>query len=148
MPDRHGPFRSNRFTVELPGIAIGGFSRVHLPAATTTTVSYREGNHKPPGTTKLAGLQENETLVLERGVTASTELYEWYKTVEDGKLAEARGAIAVTLLDEEQNPGPRWEFRNAWPVRYQPPVLDASENAVAVETIEIAHEGMERVGPD
>jgi phage tail-like protein len=49
------------------------------------------------------------------------------------------------LQDEEGNPGARWEFRNAWPSQYDAPDLEATGNDVAIESLEVVHEGMTRV---
>lgn len=85
-------------------------------------------------------------MLLERGVTTdSLELFEWFELALDGNLEAARRSMAVVVLDSTGNPGPRWEFEKAWPGRYDGPDLDASANEVAIETLEIVHEGMERV---
>lgn len=145
LPDRHGPYRKNRFLVEIEGIATAGFSAVKLPEVVVSDVEYREGNG-PARDRKLKGSNEFEPLVLERGVTTdSIELYEWFKQVQQGKVDAARRSIAVVVLGEEGESGPRWEFRDAWPARYDAPDLDAMADGVAVETLEILHEGMERV---
>jgi len=146
MPDRHGPHRATRFLLEIDGIAKAGFSRCRLPTAATDVVEYREGND-PPTPRKLAGLNEYGPLELWYGVTADgIELAEWSRLVQQGKVDDARRTIAVVLLDEEGSPGARWELRNAWPARYEAPTLDAERSAVAIETLEIVHEGVERVG--
>jgi phage tail-like protein len=107
-------------------------------------VTYREGN-EPPTPRKLWGLNQYEPLVLESGVTDdSIALYEWRKQVEAGQLDEVRGNAAVVVLDEEGEQGPRWELKRAWPVRYEAPKLAARGKDVAIERLEIAHEGMER----
>jgi phage tail-like protein len=147
MPDRHGPYRQMRFILELDGIVKAGFSRCHIPENRTNVVKYREGND-PPTRRKLWGLNEYGPLVLESGVTDdSVVLYEWRKKVEQGQVDEARGNVAIVLLDEEGNPGPRWEFKQAWPARYHGPQLDANRDAVAIERLVIAHEGMQRDSP-
>jgi phage tail-like protein len=136
-----------RFIVELDGIVKAGFSCCHIPENRTNVVKYREGND-PPTRRKLWGLNEYGPLVLENGVTDdSVVLYEWRKKVEQGQVDEARGTVAVVLLDEEGNPGPRWEFKQAWPARYQAPKLDANRDAVAIERLVIVHEGMQRASP-
>lgn len=84
--------------------------------------------------------------MLESGVTDdSIELFEWRTTVENGALDEARSDVAVIVLDESGDPGPRWEVRNAWPSRYVAPTLAGTGKDVAIERLEIVHEGMERV---
>jgi phage tail-like protein len=145
MADRHGPYRIARFLLEIDGIAKAGFSHCRLPTSSTAVVEYREGN-EPPTPRKLAGLNAYGPLVLRYGVTdASVELAEWRRSVEQGSVDEARRAVAVALLDEEGAPAARWELRNAWPVRYEGPRLDADRSAVAIEALELASEGVERV---
>lgn len=145
MPDRHGPYRRTRFLLEIDGVAKAGFSRCRLPANRTDVVEYREGND-PPTPRKLWNLNEYGHLVLESGVTDdSIMLYEWRDLVEQGKMGEARRSIAVVVLDEEGGSGPRWEFRRAWLAGYEAPDLAATGDGVAVERLEIVHEGMERV---
>lgn len=145
MPDRHGPYRNARFLLEFDDIVRAGFSSVTIPENSTEPVEYREGND-PPTMRKLWGLNDFGTLTLEGGVTDdSMELFEWRKLVEQGNVDDARQDIAVIVLDEEGNSGPRWEFRRAWPINYNAPELDATGADVAIESLEIEHEGMERV---
>ena len=144
MPDRHGPLRTGRFTVELDDVEVTGFKRIDIPGQSTTHVEYREGND-PPHSRKLTSLNDFGNLSLEKGTTEdSIALYEWRKLVEQGKLEEARRSIAVVVLDEEGETGPRFEFKDAWVRQYDAPDLDASGGDVAVESMEIVHEGMER----
>lgn len=144
MPDRHGPYRNSRFLLEIDGIAQAGFSECTIPEVTTQVAEYREGND-PPTVRKLGGLNQYGTLSLRWGTTTnSMELYEWQQATQRGGVDEARRNVAVVLLDEEGSPGARWEFVNAWPTKYDAPDLNATGNEVAIESLEIAHEGMER----
>lgn len=145
MPDRHGPYRNTRYLLEIDGIVRAGFSECTIPSNTTEPTEYREGDEGPT-VRKLWSLNNYENLTLQWGTTSdSIELFEWRKMVEQGQVEEARRNIAVLVLDEEGEPGPRWEFILAWPVNYDAPDLSATGNEVAIESIEIAHEGMERV---
>ena len=145
MADRHGPYRNTRFLLEFDDLVKAGFSSCTLPENSTDPVEYREGNDRPT-MRKLWGLNDFGTLSLESGVTDdSIELYEWRQLVEQGNVDEARQDIAVIVLDEEGNPGARWEFRKAWPSSYDAPDLDAEGAEVAIESMEIEHEGMERI---
>ncbi|WIV66063.1 phage tail protein [Natrialbaceae archaeon AArc-T1-2] len=145
MPDTHGPFRNERFRLEIDGIDMAGFSSATIPENSTSEIEYREGND-PPTVRKLSSLNEYGNLSLESGTTdASYELYEWRQLVEQGQLDEARRTIAVVLLNQEGDAGARWEFRRAWPQEYSAPDLDATGNEVAIESLEIVHEGMERI---
>jgi phage tail-like protein len=144
MPDRHGPYRNFRYLLEIDGIAQAGFSEATIPEASTEPIEYREGNEAPT-VRKLASLNAYGNLTLQWGVTTdSMALYEWWTLVEQGKVDEARRSIAVVVLDEEGEPGARWQFRNAWPQQYDAPDLSATANEVAIESLEIVHEGMER----
>ena len=53
--------------------------------------------------------------------------------------------ITITLLDEEETPAASWQVINAWPTKYTAPDFNATSSEVAIETLEIAHEGMTRV---
>lgn len=143
MHDQHTPFLSNRFSVEIDGEQIG-VSRVILPGATSATVSYAAGNDRSLSPRQLVGKTENDLLVLERGVTETKRLYDWYVEARRGDLEGARRDITVAILTEEFERAAVWKFPDAWPAHYQPPVLDAHVNEVAIERFEIAHEGMYR----
>jgi phage tail-like protein len=144
MPGRHGPFRQMRYILEIDSVAKAGFSECTIPEANTEVIEYREGNEAPT-VRKLSSLAAYGNITLKWGITTdSMELFEWWQLVEQGKTDAARRQIAVVLLDEEGQPGPRWEFRNAWCRQYDAPDLNATGNEVAVESMEIVHEGLER----
>jgi phage tail-like protein len=147
MPDTRGPIRTNRFIVEIDGLAAAGFRRVDLPGQETREARYREGNDKRPTERSLTGgLNGGADLILERGAKRDdTILSDWYRLVEAGKLNEARRAVAVVIMDEEGATGPRYEFSQAWPKRYEPPTLDAQAGNVGTETLVVTYERMERV---
>lgn len=142
--DRKDPFRNSRFLLEIDGIVQAGFSEASIPDSTSDITEYREGN-EPPTSRKLPGLNKFGNVTLKWGVTDSTELYEkWRKPVEEGRMKDARKNMAIIVLAEDGSPGARWEFANAWPSKYKAPDLTAKGNDVAIETLEIAHEGMKR----
>jgi phage tail-like protein len=141
-PARHDPYRNFNFVVEIDGIVAAGFTEVSMPAASADVIEYREGGESNV-VRKLPGRIHFGNLMLRRGITASDELYNWWKTVLDGQTS--RRNMAVILMDEARNPVKRWIFRNAWPARYQASGLDARGREVVIETLEIVHEGMELV---
>ena len=130
--------------LEIDGIVQAGFSDVTIPDISTDPIEYREGNEDTT-VRKLPGLTKYGNLTLKWGITDSMELFEWRKMVIQGKTGEARKNIAVILQDEIGNEAARWNFREAWPIKYDAPDLSAKGNDVAIESIEIAHEGMDRV---
>jgi phage tail-like protein len=93
---------------------------------------------------KIPGIVKYSNLVLKRGITKSMELYNWYKDIVDGKINTSRKNVSLVLLDDEGNEAARWKFEGAWPIKYTTPLLNAMENEIAIETLEITHEGMTR----
>ena len=142
---RKDPFGNFRFRIEIDGIQQAGFSEATIPDSTSDPIEYREGTDAVLFNRKLAGLAKHSNLVLKWGITTSMDLYNWRKMVEQGKVAAARKNIAVTLIDEEGNDAARWEFGNAWPNKYKAPDMNAKGNEVAIESIEIVFESMQRV---
>lgn len=140
---RKDPYRNFRFQVEIGGVVIAGFSEATIPDSTTDPIDYRVGDD-PPYLRKLPGLTKHAVLSLKTGVVDKMDLYNWRKQVEQGKMKDARKAIAVILMDEEGNAAARWEFAEAWPNKYKAPDLTAKGNDVAVETLEITFETMQR----
>lgn len=144
MADRIDPYRNMRFLVEIDGIVQAGFSEATIPDSSQDPIEYREGN-EPPTSRKIPGLVKYGNLTLKWGITESLDLYNWRKLVEQGKMKDARRNMAVVILDEEANPTARWEFSEAWPSKYDAPDLNAKGTDIAIETLEIVHEKMERV---
>jgi len=144
MANRNDPYRNCRFLLEIDGITQAGFSEATIPDTSQDPIEYREGN-EPPTVRKIPGLIKYGNLTLKWGITDSLDLYNWRKQVEQGQMGDARRNIAVIILDEEGNPKSRWEFTEAWPSKYDAPDLNAKGTDIAIETLEIAHEGMQRV---
>ena len=138
---RDDPYANFNFLVEAEGEAIGAFSEVELPSAEIEVIEYREGADKASSARKLPGRAKYPNLVLKRGVTGSTELWQWFDALRSGNLE--RRTVRITLLDEARTPVVAWVFRRAWPARYDAPDLNALGNEVAIETLELAHEGFE-----
>jgi phage tail-like protein len=141
---RTDPYRNFRFRVEIDGIDQGGFREVSIAESSQDPIEYREGTH-PPTMRKIPGLIKYGNVTLKWGVTDSMDLYKWRKSIEDGKTSSNRKNMAVVLIDDEGKEKSRWNFSNAWPTKYDPADLNATANEIAIETLEIAHEKMERV---
>lgn len=141
---RKDPYRNFRFLVEIDGIVQAGFSSATIADSTQDPIEYREGNELAT-VRKLPGLVKYGNLTLKWGTTDSMDLYNWRKLVEQGKVQDACRNMAVILMDEEGNPKARWQFTNAWPSKYDAPDLDGKGNEVAIESMDIVHEGMARV---
>jgi phage tail-like protein len=89
----------------------------------------------------LPGLRKHSRLVLKRGFTRDRSLWEWHRAVLDGDTQ--RRVVTITLLDAARHPVARWRFVEGWPAKWQGPELNAQSSDVLIETLEIAHEGIE-----
>jgi phage tail-like protein len=143
MPDgkRNDPYGQFNFLIEIDGVVKGGFSEASGLTTDTNIVEYREGAEQHGTTRKLPGLIKYNNIVLKRGWTKDKSLWAWRKKVIDGKTQRNGGSIV--LLDEARNEALRWNFREGWPSKWEGPALNAKTSEVAVETLEIAHEGLE-----
>jgi phage tail-like protein len=135
------PFRNFNFRVEIDAIAEAQFAEVIVPTASIAVVEYREGADKASWTRKLPGRTSVSNAVLKRGTTSDLSLYQWFRAVSLGDL-QRRNALIV-LLDASRQDVRRWLLRDAWPVKYEGPALQASANEVAIETLELACEDVE-----
>jgi len=143
MPDgkRNDPYSQFNFLIEIDGVVKGGFSEASGLTTDTNIIEYREGAEQHGTTRKLPGLIKYNNIVLKRGWTKDKSLWAWRKKVIDGKTQRNSGSIV--LLDEARNEALRWNFREGWPSKWEGPALNAKTSEVAVETLEIAHEGLE-----
>ncbi len=138
---RTDPYRGYNFLVEIDGITQAGFQEVSGLDASTDAIEYREGND-PNHVRKLPGMNKYSAISLKRGITDSDQLWKWYRTVADGKPERKNGSIV--LLDDTGQEKIRWNFVNAWPTKWTGPSFNSTSNAVAVETLEIAHEEVKK----
>lgn len=137
---RNDPIGQFNFLIEIDGVVKGGFSEVSGLTTDTNIIEYREGQEQQETTRKLPGLMKYNNIVLKRGWTKDRSLWEWRRKVIEGKTERASGAIV--LLDEGRNEALRWNFREGWPSKWEGPMLNAKTSEVAIETLEIAHEGL------
>jgi len=136
---RNDPFTNFNFIVDIQGMR-AGFSEVSGLSGENAIVEYREGNQHTT-MTKQPGLTKYNQLVLKRGFTKDDKLWKWRKKVIDGKTQRLPGTI--TLLDEARNPALVWKFYEAWPSKWAGPTLNAKNNEIAIEEMELAIEGLE-----
>ncbi|MGH3022772.1 MAG: phage tail protein [Gaiellaceae bacterium] len=138
---RRDPYKSYSFLVEIDGIASAAFKSVSGLAAEAEVIEYREGSDVLSSSRKLPGRVRYPNVTLRRGLTTSRDLWDWWQTVVDGGVE--RRNVVVILLDDSRTPVLRWLLRNAWIARIEASELDASKNEIAIETVELAHEGLE-----
>jgi phage tail-like protein len=137
------PYDASNFLVEIDGIPVTSFMECVLPVASIDVVEYREGADSVNNVHRLPGLVRYGNLVLKRGLANSPNsmaLWDWFSTFVKGTGKTKQ--MTVTLLDGGKVPVIKWGFTNAWPVKYESPVLNGKTSAVAIETIEVAVEGV------
>jgi phage tail-like protein len=139
---RVDPFNNFNFLVEIDGITRAAFQQVSGFDSTIDVIEHREGGENTT-TRKLPGLTKFSNIVLKWGITDDMELYQWHRDAVQGAVERRNGSIIG--LDRQGQEVVRWNFFHAWPSKYDGPDYNAEGNDVAIETLELAHEGVERV---
>ncbi len=137
--DRNDPYRAYNFLVEIDGIARAAFRECSGLDTSQDPIEYREGG-EPLTVRKLPGLVKYSNISLKWGTTDDAELWDWRQKAMEGKVERKNGSII--LLDDTGAEKVRWNFREGWPTKWTGPSLNATGNEVAIETLEIAHEGV------
>lgn len=118
-----------------------GFSEVSGLTQETQAIEYRDGKTKEYQVIKMPGIPKFGNITLKRGmIKGDSDFKKWYDTIALNTVE--RRTVTIKLLDEEHNPAVTWTVKNAWPVKYEGPGLKATGNEVAIESIELAHEGL------
>jgi len=138
---RVDPYRNFNFLVEIDGITQAGFSDVTGFDITVEPIEYREGG-QVTSARKIPGMAKYGNITLKRGITDSAELYERLRQVATGVIERRNGSII--LLDLEGQEKLRWNFFEAWPTKWDGPDFSAKGNEVAIETLELVVERVER----
>ena len=135
------PFASFNFKVEIAGITVAGFSECTGLNIESNVIDYREGQ-EPITPRKLSGLNKFGPITLKRGITVDKTIFQWRKTITDGD--PERKNLSIVLQNEKHDEVVRWNVVNAWPSKYVAPDLKAAANEIAIESVELTHEGLER----
>lgn len=134
------PLVKFHFQVEWGGTKIG-FTEVSGLDVETEVVEYRHGASPEYSKIKMPGMQKFSNITLKRGTFASdNEFYNWWNSVKLNTIE--RRNITISLLNEEHEPVVTWKVKNAWPAKVQSTDLKADGNEVAIESMEIVHEGL------
>lgn len=121
---------------------VGGFNECSGLEMNLDTEDYQEGGlngyvHRFP--TRVTW----SNITLKKGLTRDDELWKWHYAFTEGKVERRDGMIM--LLDSKRVPHTIWFFRRGLPVKYTAPTLNAEQSQVAVESLEVAHEGLKRL---
>jgi phage tail-like protein len=137
---RTDPYRGYNFVLEIDKVPKGAFSEVGGLTADGDSVDYREGTDKQSNVRKLMGLRKFVNLTLKRGYTQDKALWQWYVNIQNG--VDDRRNVTIVLLNERREAVLRWHAENAWINKIEGPALKASSNDVAMESLELVHEGL------
>jgi phage tail-like protein len=142
MAERKDPFGSFNFLVEIEGIARAAFHEASGFDSTIDVVEHREGGENIT-TRKLPGMVKFSNISLKWGIADDLDLYNWHRQWAKGDPAAKRKSGSIVLLDRQGQEKRRWNFTNAWPTKWTGPTFNAETNDVAIESLELAHEGLE-----
>jgi phage tail-like protein len=137
---RNDPFRGFNFSVQIDGVARAAFSEVSGLTAEGDAADYREGTDLQQNVRKLVGLRKYTNITLKRGYTQDGSLWAWYTNIMNGQ--PDRRNVTIVLMNEARAEVMRWHAENAWINKIEGPALKAAGNEVAVESVELVHEGL------
>ena len=138
--ERRDPYRSYNFQLQIDGVPLGAFSEVSGLTAEGDAVDYREGTDMQSNVRKLVGLRKYANVTLKRGYTQDKSLWQWYGNIVNG--TPDRRNVTIVLMNEAHQPVLRWHAENAWVNKIEGPSLKATGNDVALESVELVHEGL------
>ncbi|MDY6911256.1 MAG: phage tail protein [Chloroflexota bacterium] len=132
-------FPTAKFGIEIGSIMAAEFTEVTGLEAEVEIFEYQEGGnnlftHKLPGRVKFPNI------TLKRGVTDSRDLWDWFQSGIYGQIQ--RKNMSIMLFDQSGEEAKRWNFVNAYPIKWTGPSFKASDNSISIETLVIVHEGM------
>jgi phage tail-like protein len=137
---RPDPYLRQNFSVEIDGVEVAHFAEVSGLEVTIEPVEYRDGAEDIT-VRKIPGLRKYSNITLKRGVVGDVALWQWISSVQHGDVQRRTGTIV--LLNERREAVLRVRFVRGWPCKWSGPALNAQANEVAIETLEICHEGLE-----
>ncbi len=149
---RFDPYKNFKFRIRWDGRYVAGVSKVGALSRSTEVVEHREGGD-PSTVRKSPGQTKYEAVTLERGVTHDPEFEQWANKIwnfgaglgSEVSLADFRKDITIEVYNEAGQLVVAYNVFRCWPSEYQAiPELDASANAVAIQTLKLENEGWTR----
>jgi phage tail-like protein len=134
------PIPKFHFQVQWGGAKIG-FTEVTGLDISTDVIEYREGSSLEYHKIKMPGMLKFSNITLKRGTfTGDNDFYKWFNTIALNTVE--RRDLIISLLNENHEPVVVWKIKNAFPIKVQSTDLKSDGNEVAIESVEIAHEGL------
>jgi phage tail-like protein len=135
------PYAAFRFNVEIDGLVVSGFSEATGLTFETEVVTIREGGENAHEWQLAGPTKFPSRLLLKRGLADADALWSWYRDIMDGSIVRKR--VTVLLMNHAGEESWRWAFRDACPVKWVGPELRAGTAAIAFESIELVHKGLD-----
>ncbi|MEC4814788.1 MAG: phage tail protein [Scytonema sp. PMC 1069.18] len=95
--------------------------------------------------TKLPGNVKSGNLTLRRGMTNSMDFWKWFEDVQNGKWAQKRKLVALSIYNQRNDEVARFELAGAWPTSYKIADVNARSTEIEIEEVEVAFEEFKRV---
>lgn len=139
--DKNWPLPKFYFTVDWGSTTNIPFQEVSGLDIEAQPINYRHGNSPVFSEINMPGLVKNSNVTMKKGVFAKDNAFwDWYVKIKMNTIE--RQNVVIKLLDESGNPTMTWTLTNAWPTKISSTDLKSDGSEVAVESIEIAHEGL------
>lgn len=137
------PLPKFHFQVQWGGVRVG-FTEVTGLDMQSEVIEYREGSSPEYHKIKMPGMQKFSNITFKRGtMLGDSDFYKWINAT--NLTVADRREIIISLLNESHAPVMTWKAKNAFPVKVQASDLKSDGNEVAIETLELAHEGLSLV---
>jgi phage tail-like protein len=138
------PLVSAWFGIDFQGQVAGAFRECSGFGSENEVVEAKGTLNGKLTISKQPGRLKWNNITLKRGITDSMDMWKWRQTVEQGDMASARKNGTITMFNQKGEAVAKWNFVNAWPSKLNGPTANATNNEVAIEELEITHEGYTR----
>jgi phage tail-like protein len=146
MAEIKDPLVSAWYGVEFQGQVQGAFRECTGLGSNNEVVDYKASGPKGEYIMKkVPGRMTWQPITLKRGITDAMDMWKWRQVVEEGKVDQARKNGSIVMFNQQGKEVARWDFVNAWPSKITGPTANANANEIAIEELEIVHEGYKRV---
>lgn len=139
--DKNWPLPKFYFMVDWGSTTNIPFQEVSGLNIESQSIEYRHGNSPVFSEINMPGIVKNSNVTMKKGVFANdNNFWDWYAKIKMNTIE--RQNVVIKLLDEAGNPTMTWTLLNAWPTKISSTDLKSNANEVAVESIEVMHEGL------
>ena len=139
--ERSDPYRAFNFQLEIDGVPLGAFSEASGLTADGDAVDYREGTDLQSQRAQAGrACASTRTSRSSAATRRTSSLWHWYQNIANGQ--PDRRNVTIVLMNEARQPVLRWHAENAWINKIEGPSFKASGNEVAMESVELVHEGL------